>query len=342
MVFNLYRLCLAAFVVLVSSCSSEPVKPQNLAEAYGFSAEQIGALEALQTATGANLDLRSKKESSEDFVEAIKNFVKESQSKFVRREGGKERWEVESSKIMSSTELEEACNTLNVFSEISPVGASFNIGILGALNSTMKKRIDYAQTLKASTVILISGERYAVIDKDGSINELTRIANEQGVQVSQVTETHLLKDLYRHSKIPDTKPVLHVIDTPKESLPRPTTETTLMDVAKLLKNHPEITNITFVSNQPYVLYQKEIITAVLKHEGVIIPFDVVGPEASKNIKAQDMIGSVGSYIWAMTPRVLEFVDFSKVSDKTKQELLAFYEKNPILLSKLKTMMGLQN
>ena len=97
----------------------------------------------------------------------------------------------------------------------------------------------------------------------------------------------------------------YVIDTPAGDLPRPTTQTTILELIKWLKHYDEIKNIIFVSNQPFVKYQESIISSVFKIHDASINVEVVGPEVLfTEREVQPIIEALGSYIWVQTPTAL--------------------------------------
>ncbi|WP_339041281.1 hypothetical protein [Candidatus Lariskella endosymbiont of Hedychridium roseum] len=118
--------------------------------------------------------------------------------------------------------------------------------ILGATGPTMLSRIEYANSLlesglKASSVILLTGERYVNTSVDGTEEELAEIADKFALSSwHEVTETHLMQYLYNQSDLHDKDLTLHVIDTPRQDLPRPTTQTTALELVSWLKLHDEI------------------------------------------------------------------------------------------------------
>ena len=126
----------------------------------------------------------------------------------------------------------------------------------------------------------------------------------------------------------------YVIDTPAGVLPRPTTQTTIIELVKWLKQHEEIKTITFVSNQPYVKYQEAVIREVIKNLNAEIEIEVVGSACSDE-NAQPIIEALGSYIFAVTPEIL--IKFGgKITDPALIESFkALYAKQPLIYQNLK-------
>ena len=201
----------------------------------------------------------------------ILHFVKTTQEKFVIRNGKQERWEVSAPEWMKRNQ-QNIYNDLKILGFSEPVKPKMNdvdaICILGATRKVMVDRIEYAKSLinsglKTNTIILLAGERYVTEKIDGSEQELSNIAKKFDIQDwRKLTETHLIEDLYDTSELQKRKLAKYVIDTPAGELPRPTTQSTLIELAAWLKDHKNIRKIVFISNQPHVKYQNAIITSV--------------------------------------------------------------------------------
>lgn len=333
--------------------------PHNLNAAldyYGFStSEQKKALRDLMRKAGIkNVDalLVRKAKSPDELTRTILALVRETQEKFAIRTGKQERWDVETSDWMKDpkqqTEVLSALETLNMMDAVSPTfKKSDAICVLGASKSLMDARLDYAgklvteNTLLTNWLIMLAGERYVTPDKngiqvDGSEQELKVLADKLGKDMPKLTETDLMRAGYENSalrgKFPDNRVVL--IDTPRGDLPRPTTETTVTALCEWLKQHPEVREMTFISNQPHVAYQGAVIAQVFEKQGVKLKFETIGSEYipvvnSDADKINYVLQALGSRIWATTPGAFDAMGI-EISPELRAEYMALYKKMPLI------------
>lgn len=283
------------------------------------------------------------RQTEEEVVRDIIHILKETQKKFVVRSGAQERWETDALEWMQQNQLATFEN-LKILGFVAPVTPKQNnpdaLCILGATTSRMAGRIDYASTLikeglETKTVILLSGERYVTKNIDGPESQLIQIANKFNLtDWTKLTETHIFKDLYEKSDFNKSELALHVIDTPRGDLPRPTTQTTVLDLIEWLKTHQEIQNIIFVSNQPYVAYQSAIIGSIFKDQNVNIEYEVVGNENTNINELRLIIEGFGSYLWAATPSALLEMHPQITDVSIKESLRELYSKTPLLYNTL--------
>lgn len=339
-----------------------PSNLYNVLDYYGFSSpEQKQALRYLMQKSGIkNTDilLDHKAQNQEELSNLILELVKETQDKFTIRNNKQERWDVQTSEWMRDREEQEqilrALKTLKMVDAIPKISKNTQvIVVLGASKSTMVLRLKYAEDLlmenklSAKWLALLTGERYVTPDKnnmkiDGSEQELSLLANKLGKHVSHLTETDLMRQAYENSKLCG-KFTDHfvLIDTPKGDLPRPTTETTVSDFCEWLKQRPEIQEVTFVSNQPHVEYQKAIIAQVLQKQAVNVRFEVIGPECNINSILDNnadqinyIVQALGSRIWAATPEVIDAIGLDMSDPKLKANYLEIYKKQPLIYKNL--------
>lgn len=256
--------------------------------------------------------------NDQDLIRDVLAFVQQTQEAWVVRKGTQERWEVKPTEWMEESAhdkgLRGALEHLGVVAAMPPSMKEVDaICELGSTLPSIKGRIAYThhllkENLKAKNLILLGAQRPVTVGIDGDEKELLKIAEEAGLKdLKELTETHLMQKAYQESplfKMLDT----HIIDTPKGSLPRPTTETTLQELVTWLGKHPDIQKIVFVSSQPNVLYQKAVITQVLEAHGVKLTFDVAGDAASPDTNIQRLVGALGSYFWAQTPMILKMLN----------------------------------
>lgn len=318
-------------------------------DSYGFSSKgQKDALEDLMRQacilqpTQTIKDIFPNRDNYEDLVTDLLEFLKLTQKHFTIRTGHQERWEILHPEWMSINKDKNfhLLETLGMVSAIEPQNkATDALCILGGTMGKMVNRIDYAslltnKNLRANNLILLAGERYVTVKVDGTEAELNKIA--EAYQLSDwraLTETHLIQEAYKKSLLYGKIPTF-TIDTPARDLPRPTTQTIILELIEWLKLHRDIKNIIFVSNQPYVKYQKAIIEGVIKSFDAPIEFEVIGGPGN-NKEIQPFIEALGSYIFAQTPNVLISLG-KKISDpEIKEAFKRLYESQPLIYHKLK-------
>ena len=249
------------------------------------------------------------RDNFDDLAKDIVEFAYLSQKHFTIRTGTQERWEVQPHAWMINNKEQnlKILATLDMVQEVMPkMPSSDAICILGATLKRMEERLNYASSVvikgfDTKNIILLAGERYATINVDGTQDELAEVAKTYNlIDHTKVIETHLAREAYKKSAFYNDLPVefnIHVIDTPRGDLPRPTTQTTILELLDFLKEHDDIKSITFVSNQPYVKYQQAVIKNIISSASSDIKFEVVGSAASTS-NLQPIIESLGSYIWA--------------------------------------------
>jgi hypothetical protein len=339
--------------------ASQPSSMYAVLDAYGFKTpQQKQALSYLMTESGitdADKKLNAKADNKDELLAEIINFVKLTQQHFTIRIGNQERWEVETSAWMKNPQTQtrtlDALVTLNMINAVAPtLSQSDVICILGSTKNVMISRLDYAATLNrehklsAKWLVLLAGERYVTHDKngvsiDGSKQDLAVLGKVLGKHVDKITETDLMRVAYQNSKLFEKLPTV-LIDTPKRDLPRPTTETTVIELSKWLKEHPYIKTITFVSNQPHVEYQKAIIAQVFKQQNMQLEFEVIGPEytgamiQNTDDKINYIVGALGSQIWAATPSVLEAIGLNVAQMNQKEDFIELYKKQPLIYNNI--------
>lgn len=293
----------------------------------------------------------SKKESAEKILEKMVVLIEETQKKFTVRKGHQERWEVKALEWMRSPDNEEHLKKLG-FVDATPLGSCpvDAICILGAMQQRMADRMQYVETLltqnklQTKRLILLSGERYVTVGVDGSETELMEIAKRFEIKnLAQLTEMHLMKDLYeRSSFLKDKYPIPDIIDVKGKLIPaapgtselsqkmRPTTESTIDALIEQLQRNQEIQSVLFISNQPYVAYQKAIIQLSFKiHHMDHIQIEVIGDKVENPSNAQPLIEGLGSYLWAGFPAILANMHVT-VSDAIKERLALLYSKSALM------------
>ncbi|MFY7843031.1 MAG: hypothetical protein ACOVOR_03340 [Rhabdochlamydiaceae bacterium] len=342
-VFVLFSL--SAYSCFSKHCNSR-YSIREVLQAYGFQEnKQIEAIEDLFQRSGvipsyATLDHAfPPRNSKEDLVIDIINMLQSVQKKFILRTGSQERWEVEALKWMEH-DKDKILQDLKVLGFIDPILPKHknadSFCILGAAAARMKNRIDYAQHLLSygvttKNVILLAGERYVTKGIDGTEDQLISLSKSFGLSNwTQLTETHLIEDLYLKSELFQNSFPFYVINTPRRELPRPTTQTTILELLNWLSDHKAIHRIIFVSNQPHVKYQEAVINLLLKEHMLNIQYEVVGNKATNVNDVCSVIGALGSYMWTITPDVLAKMHIQIEDQNIKNLLRRLYEHNPII------------
>lgn len=287
------------------------------------------------------------KASKENVVNNLVDFIEQTQQHFTIRKASQERWDVQPEVWMETTDQEkllQKLKQLNVVDTITPTLNHYDaICILGSTLKSMQTRARYVANLinkdhmQTETIIMLVGERYVTLNVDGDAATLKKIAQHNNLEIKKLTETQLGIEAYQTSAIPKNIP-LHVIDTPKGNLSRPTTETTLQELIKFLKNKPTVKSILFISNQPNVYYQQAIIAEVLKHYDAHVLFEVIGPMATQPT-IQSLVGALGSYLWAKTPDIFDILNITITDQELQSRLKKLYEKNPIISKHINKLCG---
>lgn len=259
--------------------------------------------------------------------------VQVTQQKFTLRQHGQERWEVKPLDWMkkNKTTILQDLRTLGFVEEVSlQTNKADALCILGATRPRMTERVAYAETLiqqgfQTNRIILLTGERYVTQKVDGAVKTLSQIATRLRIQNwHQLTETHLLQDIYTHSTLQSKNFTLDTLDVPANNASRPTTQSTLLALIQWLQAHPEIHHIVFVSNQPYLKYQGAIIDTLFSAHKINISYEVVGPAVASVNKLQPLLEGFGSYLWAATPAVLSTLQIDPTTPELKATFDALY------------------
>lgn len=343
---KLYAIIAIAFVSIsaIFYCRTSRSQSLNTAlEYYGFNEPaQKEALKYLFERAAITLppttagDTFTSSITNQELITALIAMVKETQAKFVIRQGAQERWETKPLAWMHE-ETEKMVAALTTLGFITMVQPSKNqadlICLLGAAKGRMRDRMAFANNLleqgvTADAIIMLTGERYVTAGVDGTEEELTALAKALHLESwKKLTETDIAKDLYAHSDLQNHGIAWYVIDTPKGDLPRPTTLTTTLALMEWLHEHPEVHHIIFVSNQPYVLYQEAIIRPII---GDTVTFEMVGSAVEKATNVPPIIEGLGSFLWAKTPQVLNDLQIPITEVADRQDLEQLYAKSPSL------------
>lgn len=280
----------------------------------------------------------TKKCTEQELAQELVDLIENMQVICGLRRDSKERWELKPLDWMQQQE-EAVIVDLKDMVFIDALTPSLKtvdvICILGATKGRMDERMDYAASLLAegliaAKIILLTGERYVTDKVDGSAEVLRTIAEEYGIEDwHDLTEAHLMDYLFKRSRLSLYNLEMYLINTPAGDLPRPTTQTTMLDLIQWLKEHSDVRSIIFVSNQPYVNYQKAIIASILKEQDVYITFEVVGSAAAR-VSPHALVEGFGSYMWAATPLVLLDLGITVTDPSLINRLKDLYPKNGLL------------
>jgi hypothetical protein len=280
------------------------------------------------------------RDTQEEVANDIIDVLEATQRKFIVRSGVQERWEAKALAWMGQ-DKDETLSSLRTLGFVDPIAPKQKkvdaVCILGAAAPRMADRINYLDYLMQSglttkAVILLSGERYVIKGVDGTKEELIQIANKAGLEDwTKLTETDLIKEQYRNSALYNSNDIdVYIVDVPKGNLPRPTTQSTVLELTNWLKTHDGIRNIVFVSNQPYVHYQRAIIDAIFKANKVHVKYEVVGSEAKALDNLQPILEGFGSYVWAATPTVFSEMGIQIKNELIKKLLKELYANHPLI------------
>lgn len=297
-----------------------------------------------------------KRKTKEELIKDLLYILQQTQEKFTARKANQERWEIAPPSWLDKLDEQESeiiFTTLKCTQAIEPqLKTPDAVCILGALHPTMCLRCSYAEKLindkivTTKKLILLTGERYITVDAkvDGDKEAVKKIAQRQNIKkLEELTETNLLVDIYQNSTLNNRLPTL-IVNTPCGDLPRPTTESTLTELLKKLKEYPEIKTVLFISNQPYVAYQAAIIKTVLSALNAKIEAEIVGAEYAekeRNPKPKDkisaIVATIGSTLWASAPLALEEQELTIEEPEQIEAFCKLYKNNPTLLKKIKTL-----
>lgn len=313
---------------------------------YGFSTpEQKKAFENLLEKASIEKEALSQgmsfscEKKQKQMLSAIIALVKDTQAKFTVRKGNQERWDVQPLDWMEQDKATLATDlaTLGFVRPVIPhMTYADAVCILGATLGRMTQRMTFVeelmeQGLHTHHIVLLAGERYVTVGVDGPEERLRQLARQKDLlDVNQLTEAHLAQFAYDASPLSKRSLTVHLINTPKRDLPRPTTQTTILELIAWLKDHPEIKSMLFVSNQPHVHYQEAIIRSLLHQEKVQLAFEVIGPGVEDSTNTKAMIEALGSYLWASTPYILTQLKITSSNNQDKAALRDLYAATPAI------------
>lgn len=272
-----------------------------------------------------------------DFLdtELLLKLIFDTQILFKNRKHKQERWEVIPLDWMKKYSKQSLVDLqiLKFAEEILPKKDFYNnICILGAVNYTMQIRISWLKNLidsglRVKNIFLLTGERYAS-HIDGSDEKLQIISQKFGVNKDKLTEAHLMKNLFDNIFTDNNNYNVTLINTLEANNRRPTTRTTVEDFCKIIKFNNITEPVLFVSNQPYVLYQKSVISEVMRESNLNIDFEVVGTKTNST-DIQSTVGSLGSYLWVSIPYIMYKLDLVAQSETEIELAKSLYSSDSI-------------
>jgi hypothetical protein len=317
------------------------------------------------------LNQDNSEQSAKKVISSLLTFLEATQKHLFRRTQNQERWEVQPSAWMTDPSLQDSLQkdltTLGFISEISPHRSPVDgVIIFGATGQRIQTRMQFLKEkfelgFLASTIYSLSGERYLVLPidlnsptVDGSLNELKAVQRFRKVKdLTLLTENDLMH-YYTHTfKLDKIKPPFEhsdfavpvvFINTPKNDLPRPTTQTTLNDLIEhLAKQTQKPQSLTFVSNQPYVAYQEALARWVFYQAALKpsltwikdIKIEVTGSKTDQETTLSDVIEGLGSAIWAKGPMVMVTLcksdkRFCVIPKSLEEKWVKLYKTTPLV------------
>jgi len=260
----------------------------------------------------------SQKKTKQAILSDIIRFVQETQKKFTIRNfkptyKKQERWEITAPCWMEKNKSKNInrLKVLGFVAEIYPKNTKPDaICILGSTKNSMLKRVNFVSSLfekgvKTKKLILLTGERYVTKNIDASEEELKALAQKLGKKsYKDLKERDMMNQVYKASSFYNKIPTYH-LETSKGNLHRATTKTTIKTLIAWLKKHKDVKSLLFISNQPSVKYQKEVIDSIFKENGYDVTYEVVGPSVQDPSNIMPLIGALGSFIWAKTPSIIK-------------------------------------
>jgi hypothetical protein len=259
-------LCLSAFCFMPSAFPDDVLTPQ---------------LFSLLELTGVEIQ-----------EQTLPSIVEATQKSWLRKDGI-ERWEISEFYTQNQQrEIADLCDKMGFFQEVQPKERHYNYCcILGAALPTARARILYAKELwergiRFDQIILLTGDR----DLDDRIDKVPEL------EVYPHNEAAAIGLLYRILPLPDEmKDVpMTLIETPKIGSKRPSTSDT---VAQWMNQNPQPGTCLFVSNQPWIKYQRAVVEPQMRKA---ISFEVVGPQASTSYRkrASVMLDNIARWLYA--------------------------------------------
>ncbi len=271
-------------------------------------------------------------------LHTIIQLVDETQKKWVRRTHGADRWNIAKKAYRNPGALVRDLKKLGFVQAIVPLSKTSDcLCILGSTGPSMSARIRYANHLLTrghctKHIVLLAGER-PLNPNELSEKSLVDLGKHRGKGIHDLTESDLIHYLYQQSALSKKGIPATLIDTPRGDLPRPTTQTTSIQLIAWLKKNPQIRDVIFVSAQPHVAYQKSCIDMAFRlYNKCDVACTVVGNKNSNSGNDQETCDSglqaLGSYIWAKTPQILSQITWDcPVSKETKQTFRRLYGHN---------------
>lgn len=274
------------------------------------------------------------------------------------RKGNVERWAIPQAAWMkdpaTQPQLIKAAKALSLIDEVAPTPEFSNPDaavVFGARRSAMKSRLDYLyqqianNKVKPKLIILLTGERYAEAI-DATEEELAKIAAKYGKSPDKLTETDMFRDLFENSPMFGKFPLL-VIDTPRGDLIRPTTDKTVADLIKEIETRPDFKDLIFVSSQPHVAYQDEVIAESFYRNNIKLKYLTIGSEyklsnngdLSANVSA--LMSALGTELYAKTPRILRNRNTTITDRGTAEKLISLYESQPMVFQSVEKLFSIK-
>jgi len=267
--------------------------------------------------------------------------IKVTQRELFARKQGQERWQMPTGAWLENTDNKEAIeaiiSNLELRAEVRPKNLKPDVvSVFGATTAGIRFRTNYAKILieadkKNESVCtkilcLLSGERSATKGVDGEEAYLKLVADKNSIALEEVTEGHLMDDVYlsikgeaREESPFSTLSYKNVYTRKPAGKVRPDTMDTLIELCRQIKNKEikdkngevvEIKSILFISSAPHIKAQEEAVRTVFKEHLPEIQFEVVGPGNSPE-PAKTVMSSLGGALFGGYARVAQTLGSQK-------------------------------
>lgn len=235
----------------------------------------------------------------------LDDIVQKTQAAWLRG-ANQERWDLIDGAI--SPELEQRVHELlkacGCIDEVRPCSDRYDyVLVMGALASTMRKRLEYALSLwrngiSFNQIVFLAGQRPRMVDKETALDIFGK-----EIEVEQAnlpaTESDIIHAIYEHIDLPQnfaSKVEVVWVDSPMKQnaagvLVRPTTADTFQDWLKL---NPVPGTALVISNNPYIGYQDSVARSLLPGTFKI---ETVGSRCSEKTKIAVHLDNLARWLY---------------------------------------------
>lgn len=232
-------------------------------KSYNMATKNDSANSLLFTATGSLSEPLLKLAQLTDVSHngTLQSLVEGTQKKWLRKPG-LERWEMEEIYENKSPEFMPLFVQLGLTEVVTPKNNYYDYAlILGATVDTVIKRLD-GLNVEVKQIVLLTGQRSLTPEEKAKLIE-------HDIKCECLTETDMMVQLFKRSKLANLKSELIVVDTPMKKNAegkdvRPTTGDTIRQWIEQYK--PAVGSCIAISTQPFVSYQDTVIRTYLPKE----------------------------------------------------------------------------